>query len=90
LPRIVVFILAKISLTPKSFLLSMSNETNKHPISQPPTKIIFMHFERFKNWPINPAVAITGSAIIVLIWRAMGCVLKVLIMFSSMILRNRR
>ena len=54
----VVFILEKNSLTPKSFLFSIS-ETNKHPIGRPPTKIIFMHFERLENWPINPAVAIT-------------------------------
>jgi hypothetical protein len=47
-----------------------------------------MHFERLENWPINPAVAITGSAITVLIWRAMSCVLKVMIMFSFMILRS--
>jgi hypothetical protein len=31
------------------------SETNKHPGGQ---KIISMHFERLKNWPINPAVAI--------------------------------
>ena len=48
------------------------SETNKHPVGQPPPKIIFMHFEGLE---INLAVAITGSEIAVLIWRAMamGC-----------------
>ena len=47
-PRLVVFILKKIPLTPNSSLLSMF-KTNKHPGGQPPANIISTHFKRLKK-----------------------------------------